>query len=190
MKQARVITKEEFKRVLAVIATYKHSERNTAIFYLSFGAGLRACEIAGLNLEDVVDEQGKVKTQILLKKEQTKGNTANSVMISKALQQRLQKYVEKTKFRKCSTAFIQSQKGKSFTGLTITQLFKKFYDKAGVYLASGHTGRRKFATDLSLQGVNVKIIQQLMRHKHVSTTLRYVEVTSKQLENAVELVTI
>jgi len=190
MKIARVIEDAEFKRVIAVINSYKHKERNKVIFYLSYGLGLRACEIAALKITDVVDEYGVVKVEILLKKEQTKGSDANSLIVSEQLQKRLQYYVNVTTFRKSNLAFIQSQKGAGFTGLTITQLFKKFYGRAGIYLASGHSGRRRVATVLNAQGVNIKIIQHLMRHKNISTTMRYIETDSGQLRKAIELVTI
>ena len=55
-KQARLLTNNEFKRVLAVINANKHAQRNTAVFYLSFYAGLRSCEIASLKLIDIVDK--------------------------------------------------------------------------------------------------------------------------------------
>ena len=57
MKQARILTETEFKRVLMVIAAHRHAERNRAIFYMSFLAGLRACEISALKIADVVDEK-------------------------------------------------------------------------------------------------------------------------------------
>lgn len=189
-KQARVITKEEFKRVIAVIKTYKHSARNIAIFYLSYLAGLRSCEIAGLKLEDVVDEQGQVKTEVLLRKEQTKGSEANTIYFNKALRKQLKIYIENTRFRKSNTALIQSQKGSAFRGVTITQLFSKFYKLAGVYGASGHSGRRAYISKLANNSVNIRVIQRLARHKHINTTMIYIDVNSYKLQNAVELVEI
>ncbi len=48
MKQAKVFSKVERKRLLAVIANDRHSERNRLAVILSFLAGLRADEIAAL----------------------------------------------------------------------------------------------------------------------------------------------
>ena len=86
MKQARILTKTEFKRVLAVIDAHRYSERNRVIFHLSFLGGLRACEISALRLSDIVDENYKVKTQIVLQANMTKGNERYRVMVSTALQ--------------------------------------------------------------------------------------------------------
>ena len=91
MKQARLLKKDEFKRVLAIIDAHKHSERNRIIFYLSFYAGLRACEIASLRICDVIEGNRTVKSEIVLEARMTKGNERQRVMLSKALQKELQR---------------------------------------------------------------------------------------------------
>ena len=48
MKQAKLLNTNEFKRLVAVIDSKRHSVRNHTVVALSFYAGLRACEIAGL----------------------------------------------------------------------------------------------------------------------------------------------
>jgi integrase/recombinase XerD len=94
MKQARLLKKEEFKRVLAIIDAHKHSDRNRIIFYLSFYAGLRSCEIASLRISDVVDGNNTVNTEIVLEARMTKGTERQRVMLSKALQKELQRFID------------------------------------------------------------------------------------------------
>ena len=55
MKQAKVLTDAELKRLLAVIANDRHSERNRIALMLSHLAGLRVGEIAALSVSDIVD---------------------------------------------------------------------------------------------------------------------------------------
>ncbi len=86
MKQARLLKKDEFKRVLAIIDAHKYTARNRIIFYLSFFAGLRACEIASLRICDVVDDSNTVKSEIVLEALMTKGSERQRVMLSKVLQ--------------------------------------------------------------------------------------------------------
>jgi len=50
MKQAKILTKAEYMRVMAVLDSNRHAIRNRTMFALSFFAGLRACEIAGLKV--------------------------------------------------------------------------------------------------------------------------------------------
>lgn len=191
MKQARILEASEFKRVLAVIDMHKYRERNRAIFHLSFFGGLRACEIAALKISDVVDDSGKVKAQIVLQAEMTKGQQRNRVILSTALQKALQRYIRRVCASKTpNTPFILSQKGGSFSPLTIVQLFAKFYKKAGISGASSHSGRRQYITALAENQINVRVIQALARHQHVNTTMRYIDVNDVKLANAVEVVTI
>jgi len=187
-KQARVLTKTEVNRVLAVINNGKHAKRNSAVFYLSFYAGLRAIEIASLRLHNVVNEEGIVKTQFVLEANMTKGNKRQRVIISSALRKQLQKYVNDV----CSTysrndAFIKSQKGNAFSAQTIVQLFARLYKQAGIDGASSHSGRRQFITTLADKQVNVRVIQALARHSNLNTTMRYIDINDTKLGNAVEL---
>ena len=63
MKQARVLTDAEFKRLLAVVAQTKHAGRNRLALMLSHLAGLRVGEIAALTVRDVIDSEGKAREQ-------------------------------------------------------------------------------------------------------------------------------
>jgi len=188
MKQARILTKQEYKRVLAIVESNKHAERNRAVVFLSFYAGLRACEIASLRIHDVVDDENKVKTQLVLEKHMTKGNERQRVMLNSVLRKELQKYVDSV----CCTysrndAFIKSQKGSAFSPLTISQLFARLYKKSGIEGASSHSGRRQFITTLADKQVNVRVIQALARHSNLNTTMRYIDINDTKLGNAVEL---
>ena len=191
MKQARILKKSEFKRVLAVIDAHRYSERNRAIFYLSFLGGLRACEISALKLSDVVDDDFKVKTQIVLQANMTKGHERNRVIVSNALQKALKRFVDRVcKSKAPNTPLIVSQKGGKFSPLTIVQLFAKFFEKAGVTGASSHSGRRQYITTLAENQINIRVIQALARHSNISNTLRYIDINDVKLAKAVEVVSI
>lgn len=191
MKQARILSKAEFKRVLAVIDAHRYSERNRAIFYLSFLGGLRACEISALKVSDVVDDDYNVKTQIVLQASQTKGQQRNRVIIGTALQKALKRYIGAVCGSKGrNTPLILSQKGGNFSPLTIVQLFAKFYARAGVAGASSHSGRRQYITALAENQINIRVIQALARHSHANTTMRYIDINDVKLANAVEVIAV
>ena len=73
MKQAKLLNTNEFKRLVAVIDSKRHAVRNHTVVALSFYAGLRACEIAGLRVGDVYEANGTVRDSFYLRAEQTKG---------------------------------------------------------------------------------------------------------------------
>ena len=86
MKQAKLLTDAEFKRLSAVINSLRYQSRNHTIIALSFYAGLRACEIAALRIGDVFDEAGGVKDTIYLSADQTKGSDSGSVLVNTKLE--------------------------------------------------------------------------------------------------------
>ncbi|MEP1933796.1 MAG: tyrosine-type recombinase/integrase [Roseibium sp.] len=62
MKQAKVLTKAELKRVLTLCETAQNGDRNRIALLLSHHAGLRVGEIATLVWADIVDRDRRVKT--------------------------------------------------------------------------------------------------------------------------------
>ena len=90
MKQARTLTDKEFKRALAAAAAHKLSARDQLILHLSFGCGLRACELAALNVGDVRNTDGKAVAEFVLKPKQTKGSQHARVFVSTAVQRHIQ----------------------------------------------------------------------------------------------------
>jgi integrase/recombinase XerD len=194
MKQARVLTHAEIKRLLRVVSTTKHAARNRLVVMLSYMAGLRACEIAALKVGDVINElkdgTWEVKSEAVLKSNQTKGNKAQTVVFSSALCKEIASYYQESLVTLEMTDFlIISQKKSGFSSQTIQNLFRELYEAAAISNASSHSGRRTFITTLSERGVSVRVIQALARHSSLATTQRYIDVSADKLRLAVEIVT-
>ena len=141
---------------------------------------------------DVYSEDGTVRNTLYLESEQTKGSEQQQVIVSKQLQKQLAVYAKKySAHTKQSTApLFFSGKGGGFSAQTVINLFSRFYSKAGLKGASSHSGRRQFLTELGDKGVNARVIQALARHKHLSTTQRYIDYNESKLRRAVELMEI
>ena len=189
MKQAKLLTHIEQKRIYAVIDAHRYNARNRAIFAFSFFAGLRACEIATLKVGDAFDANGSPRDTIYLAATQTKGDEAGTVLVSKRLNKALAVYatIYPRHIRKPVAPLFFSAKRGGFSPQTIVNLFAKFYAAAGIKGASSHSGRRQFLTELADKGVNVRVIQALARHKDISTTQRYIDFNESKLRNAIEL---
>jgi integrase/recombinase XerD len=189
MKQAKLLTEPEFRRLTAIVNSLRYQTRNHTIITLSFYAGLRACEIAALRVGDVFDEAGGVKDTIYLSEDQTKGSDSGSVLVNTKLRRQLLKFAKQYPVHVStrSAPLLFSAKGGGFTAQTIVNLFKRLYKMAGIDGASSHSGRRQFVTQLADQGINARLVQVLARHKHLSTTQRYIDVNENALRNAVEL---
>ena len=190
MKQARTLTDKEFKRALAAAAAHKLSHRDVLIMHLSFGCGLRACELAALNVSDVRDSTGKAVTEFVLKPKQTKGSKHERVFVSTAVQRHIQLYLGKcTKHITCDYPLFPSQRrGGRLTANTMTQLLCRTFAEAGMTAATSHSGRRTFITNLAAKGVGVRVLMSLAGHRSISTTQAYIDVNDDMKRRAVELV--
>ena len=187
MKQAKVLTEAELKRVLAVAAQSKHAARNRIALLLSHYAGLRVGEIATLRWSDLLGPDGEIKQQFMLKAEYTKSNEARPVPVSAKLQKEL------TAYKSCVTQLfldaplIASQKRGPFSANSLCQLFGRLYEAAGIAGATSHSGRRWFITRLAHSGVSPKVIMTLAGHKSLATTQRYIDVNDEMMSKAVEV---
>lgn len=193
MKQAKVLTEAELKRVLAVVAASRHAARNRIALMLSHYAGLRVGEIAHLKIGDIVQEDGAITNQLYLNPSYTKCAHSRTVFINAKLHKELANYAFGlsslcTRLSAPSAPFIQSQKDGHFTANSLCQLFGQIYAQAGIPGATSHSGRRGFITKLAHAGVSSKVIMELAGHNQLTTTQRYIDVNDSMKASAVELV--
>ena len=106
MKQANVLSQDETKRVLSIIAQDRHADRNRMAFQFSLLAGLRACEIASLTIGDVMDSTGKPKSEIYLAQSMTKGKKGRTIMVGDKLQKEVARFIALQDSRESSRPLI------------------------------------------------------------------------------------
>lgn len=189
--KAVVFDKRTFERTLAVAEQSVNARRNVALLYVSFGAGLRAKEMASLRLGDVLDHEDKLLYEVNLLRHMTKGNKQrtlylNNKKVRKAIEDYLQERRQSKEVMTRESALFPSQKGGSFSPNAMQQVFANIYRNAGITGASSHSGRRTFATNLDDKGVNLKALQRLMGHASIKMTAEYVEDNPNKLRKIVE----
>jgi integrase/recombinase XerD len=190
MGKAKTFSAQELRRVQDYIATRTHAQRNRAALMLTHLAGMRVGEVAALTWGDVVNAEGRVKEEIRLNADQTKGGHPRIVFISPKLHKELEAYVRSVKRRDADWAFFATQKEprRGFTANTLAQYFHGLYRSAGIDGASSHSGRRSFATALASRGVGVRVLMRAMGHRNISTTIGYIDASDDMLRKAVCLV--
>ena len=188
MKQARVLTDVEFKRLLAVVAQIKHAGRNRLALMLSHLAGLRVGEIAALTARDVFDGEGNVREQLRLRAEITKGGHARTVFLNERLRREIERYrMDWPEGQAADAPLLLTQKRSPFSANTLCQLMGQIYKLAGLEGATSHSGRRWFITRLAHSGVSPKVIMTLAGHRNLTTTQRYIDVRDDMMKAAVDL---
>ncbi|MDQ7815348.1 MAG: tyrosine-type recombinase/integrase [Patescibacteria group bacterium] len=156
--------------------------RDRAILELFFSTGMRVSELATLK-----------KDQINLDREEFtvrgKGDKTRVVFLSNQSRHFLYEYF---KYRKdeCPFMFVRHDRAKSgaeevgsLTPRSIERLVKKYAAAAGIpKKVSPHTLRHSFATDLLMNGADLRSVQSMLGHSSITTTQIYTHVTNQQLK--------
>ena len=103
-KQAKVLSTKDVKKVLQFISANNHAARNRAIFMCSLLGGMRACEIASLQVVAAIDSDGNVRNEIYLSPLATKGNKGRYVYVSTKLKQEIARISQPFRQRTATTS--------------------------------------------------------------------------------------
>lgn len=172
MKQAKVLSGTELRRVYSIAKTNRHALRNVCLLDFSFLCGLRAQELADLKLSSVLDSQGRIKPEMEIT---GKGDFCRTVYLSnKKLKKNLAEYLATRESENLNRPLFLSQKDR-FCSSSLQRVFKTLYHKAGINGASSHSGRRTFVTKLIENGFDIKSVSILMGHRSIQMTSRYIQ---------------
>lgn len=159
--------------------------RDKAILEMLFSTGLRVSELASLN-----------RDQINLNRREFgvvgKGNKERVVFLSNGAVFALEVYfkIRKDPFKPLFIRFQgkvdlneQGEKMRLSTR-SIERVVEKYVKHAGISIkATPHTLRHNFATDLLINGADIRSVQEMLGHSNISTTQIYTHVTNKQLKD-------
>lgn len=158
--------------------------RDRAILETLFSTGLRVAELAGLDKKHLA---GAKKDNEFEMSVIGKGNYPRTVYFSERSLYWIKKYLD-TRTDEDAALFIRF-KGPSDDSLRLTVrgiqlLVQKYARISGIpVLATPHTLRHSFATDLLNNGVDIRVVQEFLGHRHIATTQMYTHVTSKRLKD-------
>jgi len=184
--KASTLDQAQHSAMLQFLSNSRHSERNKAIYLLTYRAGLRIGSVAGLRLNDVIDSSGKLKEVVNLHSSIVKGGKNYAAYINHPeLRAALVDFLRIRRDRKGVDALFMSQKGTAFTPNSLSHLMLKLYGSAGFEQASSHSGRRSFATNILRSGVDIVALKTLMNHSNIATTAEYVSHNEEYLKQAI-----
>lgn len=164
--------------LLEHVVSQRYPHRNTAIILLSFKAGLRACEIAGLSWPMVLGSDGNLSMQIAIARDIAKCRSGRQIPLHTELRRALQvlhKHHSEPQFGHV----IRSERGEGMSAASVVNWFTKLYRQLGLNGCSSHSGRRTFITTsarvLARTGGSLRDIQELAGHRALTTTERYIQ---------------
>ena len=175
---ARVLERDDVRRLVQFVATNRHSIRDRVIVLLSFKAGLRACEIAGLDWAMVLRANGQVGDQLLVAASIAKNGAARQLPIHPELATALRR-LHNHQDKPAAGPVIRSERGTHMRAGSIVNWFAAAYAALGLQGCSSHSGRRTFITRsarlIARTGGSLRDVQELAGHRQLTTTERYIQ---------------
>ena len=162
--------------------------RDRAIIELLFSSGLRVSELVNLNQDHV----NTTRREFMVR---GKGQKDRPVFISESAALRVTDYLA-TRLDSLPPLFLSYSRNnvstttgdyRRLTARSIQRIIAKYAKLAGITKhVSPHTMRHSFATDLLMNGADIRSVQSMLGHSNISTTQIYTHVTDQHLRDVHE----
>lgn len=183
------LSREELERIFAAVDhTKKSAPRDTAILETLYSTGLRVSELKNLNREQVDLKRREFMVR-------GKGRKPRIVFLSQKAADKITSYL-KTRDDNFKPLFINGGKGRKsqnsedvlndekrrLSTVSIENIVRKYALKAGIIKkVTPHTLRHSYATELLINGADIRSVQELLGHSSITTTQIYTHLTNKKL---------
>jgi site-specific recombinase XerD len=164
------LSRQEVGRLLDAATYPKHR----MLLMTAYATGLRTKELVRLRLEDVHSDR------MLIRVNQGKGRKDRYTLLSQRLLEELRRYWRT--YRPSPWLFLNRDQNGPMPRATAGRIYSTVKQRAGLQRGRGlHTLRHSFASHLCEAGVPLPVIQRLLGHRYLSTTMRYLHVTEVRL---------
>ncbi|MEP6710098.1 MAG: site-specific tyrosine recombinase/integron integrase [Candidatus Saccharibacteria bacterium] len=188
-KQVTFLHYDEVERLLSQIPLDSETGlRDRAIIELLFSSGLRVSELVNLNRDHINTKRREFMVR-------GKGQKDRPIFIGKTAAGRVNDYLAARidnlppLFLSYSRNNITSTGGdyRRLTSRSIQRIVNTYARLAGITKhVSPHTMRHSFATDLLMNGADIRSVQSMLGHSNISTTQIYTHVTDEHLREVYE----
>jgi integrase/recombinase XerD len=159
--------------MLAYARHTRQPKRDTVIVLLSVKAGLRACEIAGLEWPMLMTDSGKISDIVDICSAIAKRGSGRRIPMHPQLQRAL---AELWRVRASDQYIVPSNRGGPMRANSIVNWFVALFASLGIEGCSSHSGRLTFITgaakNVHRTGGSLRDVQLLTDHKSIETTQR------------------
>lgn len=189
-KQVTFLHYDEVENLLDTIdLSTETGLRDRAIIELLFSGGLRVSELVKLNRDSINLDRREFIVR-------GKGRKDRPIFISKAAAERVQDYLN-ARTDSLAPLFLNNSKNlatpdtsgdyRRLTARSIERIVQKYAREAGITKhVSPHTLRHSFATDLLMNGADLRSVQTMLGHADISTTQIYTHITDQHLKEVHE----
>lgn len=159
--------------------------RDSAILETLFSTGLRVSELTGLNRDQINFERGEFMIR-------GKGGKDRAVFLSERAKKKIKEYLAK-RTDNAKPLFIHYSGTKEgldegeymrLTPRSIQRIVSRYAKLAGITKkVTPHMLRHSFATDLLINGADIRSVQMMLGHSSITTTQIYTHITNKHLRD-------
>jgi len=182
----KILDNDALERLLnAPDVTDKQGLRDKALLEMLFSTGLRVSELSSMNT-DTVNLDRKEFSVV------GKGSKERVVFLSDSAVKWLDQYLKRRNdsFKPLFIRYqgrIQTEDGGEKMRLTprsIQRIVEKYVKGLNLSVkATPHTLRHSFATDLLINGADIRAVQEMLGHSNIATTQIYTHVTNRHLKD-------
>ena len=176
----RAVSENQIIKVIDILKCEKNKFlqlRNTALIYLLWGCGLRVSELLSLNNQQINDNYIIIFG---------KGKKERIVPLLPEIKIKITEWIEwkYQNFNYDNDALFISRLGKRLSPRYVQKLIEKLRQQLDLDKNfTPHALRHSFATQLLMNGVDLRTLQMMLGHSSLSTTQHYLKVTNKFVEN-------
>lgn len=160
-------------------------QRDRAIMELLYGSGLRVSELVNLNLGDIDRSQREVRVW-------GKGSKERIVVLGEPAVRAITTYLNDGRLKllkgdRAVNALFLNRSGGRLSARSVQKTLDKCAKMAGLEKKiTPHVLRHTFATHLLDGGADLRTVQELLGHEHLSTTQIYTHVTQTRAREVYE----
>ena len=172
----RFFNQEEVAAIINTTANAKHK----TMLMLCYSTGMRVSEVVRLKTRNIDSKR------MCILVEQAKGKKDRMAPLSPVLLVMLRAYSLAYKPSPTGYLFEGQEEGRPYSTRGLQEVLHAAKQRALVYKPGGvHSLRHSFATHLLDKGTDISMIQKLLGHNDIKTTLRYLHTTNKDIMNIV-----
>jgi site-specific recombinase XerD len=183
------LTREELERLFEAVDTSTIiGLRNRAIMEMLYSTGLRVSELSSLNRDQINLERGEFQVR-------GKGRKMRIVFLSERAIEWISEYLEqrddayeplflnhRRARKKKEGAVTMKGEHRRLTDYTIQEMVRRTAYEAGIVKkVTPHVLRHSFATELLINGADIRSVQDMLGHASITTTQIYTHLTNQKL---------
>ncbi|MEE1014339.1 MAG: tyrosine recombinase XerC [Clostridia bacterium] len=161
----------------------RNSARDYCMLTLFLNCGMRLAELVNINMTDIHGD-----TLVVI----GKGNKERTIYLNEACLAALEVYLpirnQQTPIARDKNALFLSERNQRISRRTVQYTVEKYVKKIGLdsHKYTTHKLRHTAATLMYQAGVDIRVLQEILGHKQLSTTEIYTHISNDQMRNAVQ----